>query len=316
MSITPEFDVAIIGGGAAGYSAALYASRASLRAVVLEQGMPGGQIATTADVDNYPAIPMISGAELGDKFQKHAESAGAITRTASVGALEPKEDGSFLIKTNSDELEVPAVILAMGASPRPGGFEGEDAFRGRGISYCATCDAMFYRGKDVYVIGGGNTACEDALYLARVANSVTMVLRRDVFRATRNLVERVLAHDKIKVRYLTSIVSVGGEGLISEISFKNNTDDVVSTEQVEPGSTGIFVATGYLPKTDLVEGLLELAPDGGITTNDAMATSIPGLFAAGDIRSKRLRQVITAAADGAIAGSSAYTYLEESGQLS
>ncbi|QWT18283.1 FAD-dependent oxidoreductase [Collinsella sp. zg1085] len=315
MSQSTTYDLAIIGGGPAGYAGALYAARASLKTLVLEQGMPGGQIATSDEIDNYPGIPLISGAEIGMKMQEHAEHAGATTEYAMVTKLERTENGRFLIHTDTNSIEVPAVVVATGASPRPGGFVGEDTYRGRGVSYCATCDGMFYRGKDIFVIGGGNTACEEALYLARIAKSVTMVVRRDVFRAPRGMVQRVLAQDNIKVRYQTSIVEVGGAGLLNSITFKNNASGELSVENFDEGSFGIFVATGYIPRADLVADFVERAADGGVITDELMNTQTPGLYCAGDMRTKSLRQVITAAADGAQAATTAYHYLEEHGLL-
>lgn len=315
MSNTYPFDLAIIGGGPAGYTAALYAARASLRPIVIEQGMPGGQIATSDEIDNYPGIPMISGAEMGTKMQEHAESAGSTTKYAMVTGLTRTEAGTFKIATDQEEIEAPAAIIATGATPRPGNFKGEESYRGRGVSYCATCDGMFYRGKHVFIIGGGNTAAEEAIYLSRIASKVTMVIRRDEFRAPRGMVQRVLKQDNIEVRYLTSIVEVSGEGMLTDITFKNNETGELTHETYDAGSFGIFVATGYLPNTDLVKDFVELAQDGGVVADENMATKTPGLYVAGDMRHKNLRQVITAASDGAIAATSAYHYLEETGQL-
>lgn len=315
MSNTFSYDVAILGGGPAGYAAALYAARASLKPVVIEQGMPGGQIATSDEIDNYPGIPAISGAEIGTKMQEHAENAGAETLYAMATECARTENGTFKIATGQDEIEVPAVIAALGATPRPGGFVGEETFRGRGVSYCATCDGMFYRNKHVFVIGGGNTACEEAIYLARIADKVTMVVRRDEFRAPRGMVQRVLAQDNIDIRYLTSIVELAGEAMPTEITFKNNETGELSTESFAAGSFGIFVAVGYNPNTELISEFVDVAADGGVVTDELMATKTPGLYAAGDIRHTVLRQVITAAADGAIAATSAYHYLEEAGHL-
>ena len=202
-----------------------------------------------------------------------------------------------------------SVIACMGATPRPAGFVGEDKYRGRGVSYCATCDGMFFRGKQVFVIGGGNSACEEALFLSDIASSVTIVLRRDQFRAPEGVVNKVLAKDNISVRYQTSIVELSGEAMPTTITFKDNATGELYTESFEPGSFGIFVFTGTQPHTELVEHLVDLAPDGGIVTDDSMVTRTPGLFAAGDIRSKRLRQVVTAVSDGAIAATSAYAFL-------
>lgn len=315
MNDIAAFDLAIIGGGPAGYSAGLYAARAGVNALVIEQGMPGGQIATSDEIDNYPGIPSISGSEIGTRMQEHAEAAGAQTAYAMVNAVELGDDGRFVIRTDQVDYVAPAVIAAMGATPRPAGFEGEDSFRGRGISYCATCDGMFYRGKEIFVIGGGNSACEEALYLSRIASHVTMVVRRDRFRAPKGMVDRVLSRENITVRYLTSIVKVEGERLLNAITFRDNATGSLTREEFPEGSFGIFVFTGNDPQTSLIEGLVDLGPDRGVITDETMATRTPGLYCAGDIRTKGLRQVITAASDGAIAATYAYRYLDEKGLL-
>lgn len=315
MNDIAAFDLAIIGGGPAGYSAGLYAARAGVNALVIEQGMPGGQIATSDEIDNYPGIPSISGSEIGTRMQEHAEAAGAQTAYAMVNAVELGDDGRFVIRTDQVDYVAPAVIAAMGATPRPAGFEGEDSFRGRGISYCATCDGMFYRGKEIFVIGGGNSACEEALYLSRIASHVTMVVRRDRFRAPKGMVDRVLSRENITVRYLTSIVKVEGERLLNAITFRDNATGSLTREEFPEGSFGIFVFTGNDPQTSLIEGLVDLGPDRGVLTDETMATRTPGLYCAGDIRTKGLRQVITAASDGAIAATYAYRYLDEKGLL-
>lgn len=304
-------DVIIIGGGAAGYSAGIYASRASLGAVVIEQGMPGGQAATTDTIENYPGIPSISGAELGQRFQDHATEAGATSAYGIVDEITRGEDGTFIVSCGETIYQAPAVIAATGAQPRKAGFAGEDAFRGRGISYCATCDGMFYRNKDVFVIGGGNSACEEAGFLANIARTVTMVVRRDEFRAPKGEVDRLLAHDNVTVRFSTSIVAVDGSKFLERITFRNNITGEETTETYPEGSFGIFVFTGTNPTIDLVRPYVDLGNDGGVLTDENMATKTPGLFCAGDMRSKALRQVITAAADGAIAGMAAYHYVED-----
>ena len=304
-------DLAILGGGAAGYSAAIYAARANLTTVVFEQAMPGGQITTTDSIENYPGIPSISGAELGMRFQEHADAVGAETRYSSVEAISRNDDGMFSLTFDAGEtLTAKAIIVATGAVPRPVGFKGEDTYKGRGVSYCATCDGMFYKNKQVFVIGGGNAACEEGLFLTNFASHVTMVIRRDEFRAPQGIVNRLLAHEKISVMYETSIVELAGEALPSAITFQNNATGEQYTEDYEPGSFGIFVFAGTDPVTSLVTDLVELGRDGGIQTDDDMSTKTPGVFAAGDVRSKRLRQVITAASDGAIAATSAYEYIK------
>ena len=310
MATNQLIDVAIIGGGPAGYAAAIYTARANLSTTVIEQGMSGGQIATTNEVENYPGIPLLSGVELGERFQQHAEGLGAQVEWSMVTGIDYDADASlFTVHHDTGETIARSVIACMGATPRPAGFVGEDAYRGRGVSYCATCDGMFFRGKQVFVIGGGNAACEEALFLSDIASNVTIVLRRDQFRAPDGVVQKVLAKDNISVRYQTSIVALSCEAMPTTITFKDNATVETHTETFEPGSFGIFVFTGTQPHTELVEHLVDLAPDGGIVTDDSMATRTPGLFAAGDIRSKRLRQVVTAVSDGAIAATSAYAFL-------
>lgn len=307
------FDAIIIGAGPAGCSAAIYASRAGLSVLELEQGMPGGQIATTDLVENYPGIPSISGAELGERLREHALTAGATVRYGMVGVLERLDDGTFMVGTGHEEYAAHSVIVASGAEPRTAGFEGEQTFRGRGVSYCATCDAMFYRNKRVFVVGGGTSACEEARYLSHVVSNVEMIVRRSSFRATRGMVSALLAEENVKVRYLTSIIGLKGETLPTTIAFRDNATGAVYEETYEPGSFGVFVFVGNEPQTALVRPYVDLAPDGGVVTDDNMATRTPGLFCAGDIRSKGFRQAVTAASDGAIAGNAAYRYLETKG---
>lgn len=308
-SSTNVYDVAIIGGGPAGYSAAVYAARASLTTVVIEQGMPGGQIATTDVIENYPGFESISGFEFGQKLQDHAMAVGATCAYGVVTGIERRDSGRFTIMCDAESYDVGAVIIATGAHPRKVGFAGEEQFTGRGVSYCATCDGMFYRGKKVFVVGGGTAACEEAMYLAKIAESVTMVVRRDRFRAPKGIVDKVLQTEGIDVRYETSIVSVEGDKAISRIAFMNNRTKDVAEETFEEGSVGVFVFAGTDPAVDLITTFVDLGNDGGVITDEDMATKTPGLFCAGDIRSKHLRQVITAASDGAIAGMSAYRYL-------
>ena len=280
-----------------------------MKTVIFEPGLPGGQIAQTDIVDNYPGLPDISGFELGSALYQHALDAGVEQVQHSVDALHRKPEGSFLLNIGSGEVGARAVVCALGAKARKAGFTGEDTFTGRGVSYCATCDGMFYRGKLVYVIGGGKAACDEALFLARIASRVIMLVRRDQFRAPDGVVQKVLAKDNISVRYQTSIVELSGEAMPTTVIFKDNATGETYSESFDPGSFGIFVFAGTQPHTELVEHLVDLAPDGGIVTAESMATRTPGLFAAGDIRSKRLRQVVTAVSDGAIAATSAYAFL-------
>lgn len=312
MNEQSTYDVAIIGGGPAGYTAGIYAARASLNAAVFEQGMPGGQIATSDTIDNYPAFPSISGAELGMKMQEHSEQAGAQTIYEMVNNVHIDETGEFDVETDSATYHARSLIVATGARPRLAGFKGENDYRGRGISYCATCDGMFYRGKDLFVVGGGNSAVEEAMFLAKIAKHVTMVVRKNHFRASRGMVSRLLEHDNVSVRFNTSITEVTGGTLLNRIEFIDTTNGESRVEELPEGSFGIFVFTGNDPVVDLVKDYVDLGSDGGVITDDSMMTKTPGLFCVGDMRTKQLRQVITAAADGAIAGTAAYRYLEQS----
>lgn len=311
MNEQSTYDVAIIGGGPAGYTAGIYAARASLNAAVFEQGMPGGQIATSDTIDNYPAFPSISGAELGMKMQEHSEQAGAQTIYELVNNVHIDETGEFDVETDSATYHARSLIVATGARPRLAGFKGENDYRGRGISYCATCDGMFYRGKDLFVVGGGNSAVEEAIFLAKIAKNVTMVVRKNHFRASRGMVSRLLEHDNVSVRFNTSIKEVTGGTLLNRIEFIDTTNGESRVEELPEGSFGIFVFTGNDPVVDLVKDYVDLGSDGGVITDDSMMTKTPGLFCVGDMRTKQLRQVITAAADGAIAGTAAYRYLEQ-----
>lgn len=311
MNEQSTYDVAIIGGGPAGYTAGIYAARASLNAAVFEQGMPGGQIATSDTIDNYPAFPSISGAELGMKMQEHSEQAGAQTIYEMVNNVHIDETGEFDVETDSATYHARSLIVATGARPRLAGFKGENDYRGRGISYCATCDGMFYRGKDLFVVGGGNSAVEEAMFLAKIAKHVTMVVRKNHFRASRGMVSRLLEHDNVSVRFNTSINEVTGGTLLNRIEFIDTTNGESRVEELPEGSFGIFVFTGNDPVVDLVKDYVDLGSDGGVITDDSMMTKTPGLFCVGDMRTKQLRQVITAAADGAIAGTAAYRYLDQ-----
>lgn len=311
MNEQSTYDVAIIGGGPAGYTAGIYAARASLNTAVFEQGMPGGQIATSDTIDNYPAFPSISGAELGMKMQDHSEQAGAQTIYEMVNNVHIDETGEFDVETVSATYHARSLIVATGARPRLAGFKGENDYRGRGISYCATCDGMFYRGKDLFVVGGGNSAVEEAIFLSKIAKNVTMVVRKNHFRASRGMVSRLLEHDNVSVRFNTSIKEVTGGTLLNRIEFIDTTNGESRVEELPEGSFGIFVFTGNDPVVDLVKDYVDLGSDGGVITDDSMMTKTPGLFCVGDMRTNQLRQVITAAADGAIAGTAAYRYLEQ-----
>ena len=302
--VSKECDLAVIGGGPAGSSAALYGARAGLKTVIFEPGLPGGQIAQTDIVDNYPGLPDISGFELGSALYQHALDAGVEQVQHSVDALHRKPEGSFLLNIGSGEVGARAVVCALGAKARKAGFTGEDTFTGRGVSYCATCDGMFYRGKLVYVIGGGKAACDEALFLARIASRVIMLVRRDQFRAPKGIVNKIQATANI-----TLVDSLAGDALPTTIVLKNVLTQQPTEERHDPGSFGVFVFTGFDPVAGLVNEYVDIADDGGVITKEDMSTKTPGLFCAGDMRVKSLRQVVTAVSDGAIAATSAYNYL-------
>lgn len=307
--VSKECDLAVIGGGPAGSSAALYGARAGLKTVIFEPGLPGGQIAQTDIVDNYPGLPDISGFELGSALYQHALDAGVEQVQHSVDALHRKPDGSFLLNIGSGEVGARAVVCALGAKARKAEFTGEDTFTGRGVSYCATCDGMFYRGKLVYVIGGGKAACDEALFLARIASRVIMLVRRDQFRAPKGIVNKIQATANIDVRFNTLVDSLAGDALPTTIVLKNVLTQQPTEERHDPGSFGVFVFTGFDPVAGLVNEYVDIADSGGVITKEDMSTKTPGLFCAGDMRVKSLRQVVTAVSDGAIAATSAYNYL-------
>lgn len=302
-------DLVIIGGGPAGLTAAIYAQRALLDSVVLEQEAIGGQVILTSEIDNYPGVPHTDGFTLTDQMQHQAEDLGATIQLSLVEALTRTEDGRFLVRTSEACYDTQTVILAGGATPRHAGFIGEDEFGGRGVSYCATCDGMFYRGKQVFVVGGGNSACEEALFLTRFADKVTQVVRKDHLRAQASVARQVEENPKLSVRYLTSITAVAGDQLLNSITFKNTATGEETTETYEEGSFGVFVFVGRVPASELVSDMVERDAQGYIITNDRMETATPGLYAAGDVRQKPLRQIITAAADGAYAVNSVSAYL-------
>lgn len=303
-------DLVIVGAGPAGLAAAIYADRAALDCLTVEQGTFGGQLGLTDLVDNYPGIEDVTGYELAERMHAHAEHLGARFSLDVIERLVYDDvRGRFQLDGMSETYESRAVILASGGTPRPAGFEGEDFFRGHGVSYCATCDGMFYKDKLCYVVGGGNTACEEAEFLTRFASKVVMVVRKDHLRAQPSLIAKVVEHPKVEIRYNTRIVSMAGETLPRSLTLENTVSGERWVEEHEPGSFGVFVFIGNIPTSALAEGLASMNANGEIQTNEAMETFTPGLFAAGDVREKPLRQIITAAADGAIAATSAALYL-------
>ena len=301
------YDVVIIGGGPGGYTAALYAARAGLSTVVLEKLSAGGQMALTSQIDNYPGIPeTIDGFTLGQQMQDGAERFGAITEYAEVTALDlaanPKviqsSEGTFYGKT---------VILATGASPRNLGLPKEMELIGRGVNYCAACDGMFYRNKTVVVVGGGNTAAADAMMLSRLCEKVIVVHRRDTLRATKIYHEPLMNAPNVEFRWNSAVTELLHGEKLTGIRVKNLQTGEESTIDCD----GIFVSIGRQPATELAAGQLNLDPGGYVIAGESTETNIPGVFAVGDIRTKALRQIVTAVADGAAAAHAAEEYLAQ-----
>lgn len=299
------YDVIVLGGGPAGLTAATYAGRAGLSTLVMEGLITGGQMGNTNDIENYPGFPEgISGAELGQLMEKQAKRFGAELAAEKVTSVE-LEGESKKVMTPAGIYGAKAIIAATGAQPRKLGLPGEAELTGRGVSYCATCDGFFYRGKDVAVVGGGDTALEDAIFLANIANKVYLIHRRDEFRGSTLLQQRVreLANVELVLSHVPgSIEGEGGVQAINVSSVKDNAERKLAVD-------GVFVAVGVLPNTELFKGKLELNEGGYIVTDATMHTSAAGVFAAGDCRNTPLRQVVTACGDAAIAAYEAEKYI-------
>ncbi len=303
-----RYDLIIIGGGPAGLTAAIYMARARYRTLVIEREQIGGQIAITADVVNYPGISSISGEELTDTMRHQAESFGAEFLYTEVTAL--RLDGEFKqVQTQQGSFETIGVLLATGSAPRMAGFLGEEKFRGRGIGYCATCDGAFYKDKDVFVIGGGYAAAEEALFLTKFARSITICIRSDRFSCDPTVAEQVAAHPKIRVCFHTEIVEAGGDTMLRYAVLKNNQTGATRRYEADPGETfGIFVFVGYEPQTALFREQLKMSENGCLITDSSQKTSIDGVYGAGDVCDKNVHQVVTAASDGAVAAAALEKY--------
>ena len=301
------YDMIVIGGGPGGYTAALYAARAGLSVLVLEKLSAGGQMALTNQIDNYPGFQEgIDGFTLGENMQLQAERFGAVTELAEVTAL--RLDGAVKeIETTEGRFQSRTVVLATGANPRLLELPGERELTGRGVNYCAACDGMFYKGKTVVVVGGGNTAAADALTLSRIAKKVIVVHRRDTLRATKVYHHSLLNAPNIAFCWNSAITELLQNGKLSGVKIQN----LLTGEEAEISCDGLFVSIGRAPATKLVEGLLELDESGYIVAGESTETSIPGVYAVGDLRTKALRQIVTAVADGAMAAHSAESYLAQ-----
>ena len=300
------YDTIIIGTGPAGLAAAIYGTRAKLDMLVLEQNyMSGGQVVNTYEVDNYPGLPGISGVDLSMKFREHAEKLGAEVIRTKVEKIDKKEDGTFTVVTEDNTYDTRTVLLAAGAHHRKLGAKGEEEMAGMGVSYCATCDGAFYKGSDVAVIGGGDVAVEDAIFLARGCSKVYVVHRRDELRAAKSLQEKLFSLENVEVVWDSVVDQIAGEEQVEAVHLSNVKDGSKKTIDVD----GVFIAVGITPDSQLLQGMVELNQGSYVKADETCMTSVPGIFAAGDVRTKDLRQIITAASDGANAIFSIQKYL-------
>lgn len=300
------YDVVIIGSGPAGLTAAIYTGRAKLRTLILEAGVLGGNAALTDLIDNYPGFPFgVEGGTLMDSFWRQAERFGAELRWEEVLGIE-NSPGAIAVKTGAEVYQTRALIIASGARRRELQIPGEDEYLGRGVSYCATCDGAFFQGVPVAVVGGGDAAVKEALYLSDIASKVYLIHRRQEFRANPTSMEKLVNNPNIEIKRDTVITSIEGEDLLKTLRLKN----VKSGEEDFLRVEGLFVSIGLVPAVGFMGSILETR-DGYIVTDENMQTSVPGIFAAGDIRSKMARQVATAVGDGALAGIAVTEYLKE-----
>jgi len=300
-----NYDIAIIGGGAAGLSAAIYSARGGMKTVLFESTGFGGQVNSTSDVDNYLGLFGVSGAELSQKMHSHAEKFDVDFKTDKVREIKHLPNGAKKIVTRKETFDVKAIIIATGANPRKLEIPGENEFSGSGVSYCATCDGAFMKGKTVAVIGGGNTAFEDALYLSKIAKTVYLINRSSKFRADKLLVDKASKTPNISIITDTRPEKIQGDMTVKSLVVSHSVSGKMKVIDLD----AVFIAVGRIPETSLVEGILDVAPDKSIITDEKMRTSVLGIFAAGDVRNTPLRQIITAAADGAVAANTAIGYI-------
>lgn len=304
-SDTKIYDLIIIGGGPAGLAAGLYASRARLSTLLLERTSAGGWLLVTAEIENYPGVGKVGGYDLVQKMEASAKEFGCEFKYGEVSSIE-KKDGIYLITAGKNTYESKTVLLASGTKFRHLEVPGEEKFKGKGVSFCATCDAAFYRNLEVAVVGGGDTALEEAIFLTKFVSKVYLVHRRNQFRATKLIQERLLANDKIEPIYDSVVREICGDLTVEKIVLEN----VKTGEEKDLSVSGIFIFIGQLPNTEFVKDLVKLDKQNFIITDQDMNTSQPGIFAAGDVRHKLLRQVVTAAGDGATAAFAVEKYLE------
>ena len=307
------YDVIVLGGGPAGLAAGLYAGRSRLDTLVIEKGKDGGQIAITDEIENYPGeVEGDSGPSLIARMTEQVAHFGAERVSDTIVEVKLEGPVKTLIGAKGTEYQAKTVIVATGAFPKPMGCPREKEFAGRGVSYCATCDANFFEGFEVFVVGGGDSAVEEAMYLTKFARKVTLVHRRKELRAAKSIQEKAFANEKMNFLLGYNIVELLGDELLNGIKVQNTETGEITQIDADPddGLMGVFVFVGYNPNSELFQGILDME-NGYIKTDDNMKTNIPGVFAAGDIRVKSLRQVVTAAADGAIAAVQAEKYLND-----
>ena len=302
-----KYDIIIIGAGPAGLSAAVYAKRAGFRTLVLDKSpVSGGQVLSTYEVDNYLGIPGVTGMELSEKFKNHAMAAGAEFVCANVLSIDAEGD-TKTVHTEKDDYEASAIIFAVGAHHAKLGVKGEEELTGMGVSYCATCDGAFFKNRKVAVVGGGDVAIEDAIFLARGCEKVYVIHRRDTFRAAHSLVERARQMDNIEFIIDTTVSEICGEDMVEKLVLSN----VKTKEQIELEVDGIFIAVGIVPETEILQDVVKMDEKGYVLSDELGSTNIPGIFVAGDCKQKRLRQIITAVADGANAVTGVEDYFNQ-----
>lgn len=301
-----KYDVIVIGGGPAGLTAAVYAGRAGRKVLVLERYVCGGQIAFSSEVENYPGFARISGADFASTLMSQAMNFGAHIEYEEALSIKQLSDRTgFVVVTEGNQYESSAVIVATGARCRNIGVSGETDFRGRGVSYCAVCDGAFYKGRDVAVIGGGNTALEDAIYLSEICNKVYLVHRRDEFRAEPELVNRIEQCSNVIKLMNTVPENISGTELVESITLKNIIDSTTTTVAIN----GVFVAIGRIPDTEFVADIVRLNDNGYVDSGEECTTNIPGIFVAGDCRKRQVKQLTTAVSDGTVAAIAAIEFL-------
>lgn len=301
------YDMLIIGSGPAGMGAAIYGVRAGLSLAVLDRSpISGGQVLTTYEVDNYLGLPQISGGEISQKFREHADSLGVNFVTANVTSIEDKKDCK-IVHTEEGDYEAKTLLLATGATHAMLGVKGEMQLTGMGVSYCATCDGAFFRKRTVAVVGGGDVAVEDAIFLAGLCSKVYLIHRRDSLRAADSLQKKLMSMENVEILWNCEVKEIQGEDMVEKILVYHNQDDSQSEIEVN----GVFIAVGIHPNTELYQGLVEMDEQGYVLADESCKTTVDGIYAAGDIRKKALRQIITAVADGANAVTSTQNYLNK-----